>query len=129
MRVWGVLIAAVVAVLTSSCSDGPERPEKLRVGVRQDAAHVYVTFTNPNRHLVAQHVHYTLSLRDQHGAFLASYLEMDRRSSNPLVAQCCFIDQMLPGKRLVLTFPPVQGQVADWRVDFSRGAWTSRADK
>src|SRR4051812_41150564 len=72
------LLTAIVAVSVCACSGGPERPRKLQIEIRQDAAHVYVTFTNPNGHLVANHVHYTLSLRDQHGAFLAAYLEQDR---------------------------------------------------
>jgi len=116
----GLLLAAGCGG-SSTAAAPPEHPT---VTVTQDAQHVHVKFTNPNKHWKVRDLKYDIDFRDKNGAFLASYLQADRNSTDPAVAACCLIASLSAGGSVVIDLPPVKGVIANTSVSYVGGHWT-----
>lgn len=99
-------------------------PAHPTVKVTQDAQHVHLRFTNPNKHWKVRNLKYDISFRDKNGTFLGSYLQVDRKSSDPARAACCLIASLPAGGSVTVDLPPVNGVIADIGVTFVGGHWT-----
>jgi hypothetical protein len=85
---------------------------------------VHVRFTNPNKHWKVRDLTYDIDFRDKNGRFLGSYVQADRKSSDPAVAACCLIASLPAGGSVVVDLPPVHGEIADVSVSYVAGHWT-----
>lgn len=114
----------LVGLLAAGCggnSTAAGPPAHPTVKVTQDAQHVHLHFTNPNKHWKVRDLKYDIDFRDKNGSFLASYLVGDR---NPAGGLCCVIASLPAGGSVTVDLPPVKGVIADISVSYVGGHWT-----
>ena len=111
--------------MLAACGGSPPAPPAApTIKVTQDAQHVHLHFTNPNRNWSVRDLPYDIDFRDKNGVFLASYLQPDRKSKDPAIAACCLIHSLPAGGFVVIDLPPVRGVIADVSVTYGKGHWT-----